>query len=92
MTDEKPSTELDRGHSERVQGAFDSFSRQVAEKLDDESRESVERLRRAASERDAQQLRRGLTDLRDRHGWLYRELAEHPEIATLLDELALLGL
>lgn len=92
MTDEKPPTELDRGHAERVHGAFDSFSRQVAEKLDDETRESVERLRRAASERDAQQLRRGLTALRDRHSWLYRELAEHPEIATLLDELALLGL
>jgi hypothetical protein len=92
MTDEKPSTEQDRDHAERVQGAFDSFSRQVHEKLDRDTRESVEKLRQAASEKDADQLRRHLTDLRDRHGWLYRELAEHPAIATLLDELALLGL
>jgi len=33
-----------------------------------------------------------LKELRDQHGWLYRELASHPRLANLLDELALLGL
>jgi len=35
---------------------------------------------------------RHLDDLRERHGWLYKELAEHPRVAQLLDELALFGL
>jgi hypothetical protein len=92
MTEEKPPTESDRDHAERVHGAFDSFTKHLHEKLDDETRESVEKLRLAASQKDADTIRRHLTDVRDRHGWLYRELAEHPQIATLLDELALLGL
>jgi hypothetical protein len=91
MTDEK-STDSDRVHAGRVRGAFDSFSDRLHGKLDDETRESVEKLRQAASEKDADTLRRHLTEVRDRHSWLYRELVEHPEIASLLDELALLGL
>lgn len=91
MADEK-STDSDRVHAGRVRGAFDSFSQRLHGKLDDETRESVEKLRQAASEKDADRLRRHLTEVRDRHSWLYRELVEHPEIASLLDELALLGL
>jgi Tfp pilus assembly protein PilO len=91
MTDEK-ATDSDRVHAGRVRGAFDSFSDRLHGKLDDETRESVEKLRQAASEKDADTLRRHLTEVRDRHSWLYRELVEHPEIASLLDELALLGL
>jgi len=91
MTDEK-STDSEQEHAGRVRGAFDSFSEHLHEKLDDETRESVDKLRRAASAKDADTLRRHLTEVRDRHSWLYRELVEHPEIAALLDELALLGL
>jgi len=91
MTDEE-STETEGLHADRVRGAFDSFSERLHGKLDDETRESVEKLRQAASEKDADTLRRRLTEVRDRHSWLYRELVEHPEIASLLDELALLGL
>ena len=91
MTDEE-STDSEREHAGRVSGAFDSFSERLHEKLDDETRESVEKLRKAASAKDADTLRRHLTEVRDRHSWLYRELVEHPEIASLLDELALLGL
>jgi DNA-binding transcriptional regulator GbsR (MarR family) len=92
MTDEKGSPEPDRDHAEKVGRAFESFSQQHSDKLDREARESIEKLRRAASEKDADTMRRHLTDVRERHSWLYRELAQHPEIATLLDELALLGL
>ena len=49
-------------------------------------------VREAAEARDGERLRGHLNDLSKRHGWLYRELASHPEIANLLDELALLGL
>jgi hypothetical protein len=91
MRDEE-STDSAQEHAVRVRGAFDSFSGGLHDKLDDETRESVEKLRQAASEKDADKLRRHLTEMRDRHGWLYRELVEHPAIATLLDELALLGL
>jgi hypothetical protein len=51
----------------------------------------VDRLREAAGAKDGDALRRQLTELRENHGWLYKELAAHPKVATLLDELALLG-
>jgi Tfp pilus assembly protein PilO len=52
----------------------------------------VEKLRAAAASKDGEALRAQLTDMRERHGWLYRELVAHPTVAALLDELALLGL
>jgi mevalonate kinase len=78
-------------HQERVREAFDAFHEKVSEKLDDTARESVERLRQAAAEKDAEKFREQMGEVQERHGWLYRELAEHPGIATLLDELALWG-
>jgi hypothetical protein len=78
-------------HSARVQEAFDSFHQKLGGRLDSDARESVERLREAAAQRDADKLREHLGEVKERHGWLYRELAEHPGIATLLDELALWG-
>jgi DNA-binding ferritin-like protein len=79
-------------HSDRVRKAFDSFTERLHERLDDQARGSVEQLREAASAKDAETMRQHLEELRKRHSWLYRELANHPEIATLLDELALMGL
>jgi hypothetical protein len=79
-------------HEARVHESFDSLHSQVGDRLDDAGRQAMERLRTAAAARDGEALRVGLKDLRDQHGWLYRELAAHPRIANLLDELALLGL
>jgi hypothetical protein len=79
-------------HETRVQKAFDSFHREVGDRLDSRARESVADVREAASAKDGERLRRQLNDLSQHHGWLYRELAAHPEVANLLDELALLGL
>ena len=84
---DRPSDE----HVERVQKTFDSFTEGVGDRLDDAARGSVERLREAAAARDAETVRQHLENVRERHGWLYRELAAHPGIATLLDELALWG-
>ncbi len=78
-------------HDKRVRDAFDSLDRHVGPRLDENSRRSVEELRSAASSRNAEGLRTGLTDVRERHGWLYRELAEHPDVSNLLNELALWG-
>ena len=79
-------------HTTRVRETFDSLKDKLGEKLDAEAREAVEKLRAAAAEKDGAALREQLTEVRERHGWLYRELVAHPRIATLLDELALLGL
>jgi hypothetical protein len=87
--DETPSESSD--HQSRVKEAFDAFHKKVGERLDDKARDTVERLRAAAAEKDAEKLREHLGEVKERHGWLYRELAEHPAIATLLDELALWG-
>lgn len=90
MAQEPPPPD-DSDHAARVHGAFDSLQQRLAGRLDAESRESLAALRTAAAERNAVQVRAELTGVQERHGWLYRELAEHPEIATLLDELALWG-
>jgi hypothetical protein len=88
MTDpEKPDE-----HAARVRETFDSLHATLGEKLDAEARESVEKLRAAAALKDGAALRAQLTDVRQRHGWLYRELVAHPRLSALLDELALLGL
>ena len=78
-------------HSARVREAFDSLHQKLGDRLDSGARESVERLRDAAARKDADSVREHMGAVREQHGWLYRELAEHPAIATLLDELALWG-
>ena len=78
-------------HSARVQQAFDSLHQKLGDRLDDGARASVEKLREAAASRDAEKMREHMGEVREQHGWLYRELAEHPAIATLLNELALWG-
>jgi hypothetical protein len=88
MTDAAPPPD---DHSARVQEAFDSLHQKLGDRLDSGARESVERLREAAASRDAEKVREQMGEVREKHGWLYRELAEHPAIATLLDELALWG-
>jgi hypothetical protein len=84
--------ERDDEHAERVRESFDSLHDKVGARMNESQRAALENLRAAAHARDGDALRKGLKDLRDRHGWLYRELAEHPRVANLLDELALLGL
>lgn len=86
----KPSTSPD-DHADRVREAFDSLREKLGERLDADAEESIAKLRDAAAQKDAEKLRGHLGEVQERHGWLYRELAEHPGIATLLDELALWG-
>lgn len=78
-------------HAERVHESFDALQQKVGSKLDAASRTAIEKVRIAAAERDAAALKAHVEALRERHGWLYKELAAHPQIATWLDELALLG-
>jgi hypothetical protein len=78
-------------HEARVREAFDALHRCVGPRLDERSRGTLEGIRTAASRRDAEGLRRELTAAQTEHGWLYRELAEHPAVANLLNELALWG-
>ena len=90
MTDED-RTRRDEAHETRVQDAFDSFVERHGERLDEDGHGLLERMREAASKKDQERLREHLTEARERHGWLYRELAAHPQLATVLDELALWG-
>ena len=85
---ERPDDE----HAERVSRSFDALHEKVGAKLGTDAREAMDKLQQAAADKNGDALRTGLKDLRDRHGWLYRELAAHPQVATLLDELALIGL
>ena len=65
-------------HETRVRDAFDSLHRTNGQ-------------REAADRRDRDTHRRELTAVQEKHGWLYRELAEHPELSNILNELALWG-
>jgi hypothetical protein len=78
-------------HAARVRESFDALHEQVGGRLDDSSRAAIDRLRRAAVSKDGAALRTHMAELEEQHSWLYQELAAHPRIATLLDELALLG-
>ena len=78
-------------HETRVRDAFDSLHKNIGARLDDSARTSLDGLRTAAERRDAESLRRELSNVQEKHGWLYRELAEHPVISNLLNELALWG-
>ena len=78
-------------HEARVHEVFDAFHEKLGARLDGDARESVERIREAAAEKDADKLREHMTQVQEQHGWLYRELAEHPAVANLLTELALWG-
>ena len=78
-------------HAERVHASFDALHEKVAPRLDAESRTAIEKVRVAAAEGDREAMRSHMEALRERHGWLYKELASHPQVATLLDELALWG-
>jgi hypothetical protein len=82
----------DRDHDRRVSESFDALHEKVGGRLDDAGRDAIRKIREAAAAKDTAALQSHLTDLRERHGWLYNELAEHPRVAQLLDELALFGL
>ena len=75
----------------RVHASFDALQQKVEGRLDDASRSAIEKVRRAAAEGDRESTRAHLDALREDHGWLYKELAAHPKVAALLDELALWG-
>ncbi len=79
-------------HDERVRTAFDDLHQSLGERATPEARESVEKLREAALGRDGERVRTLLEEVRERHGWLYEELARHPKLAELINELALMGL
>jgi len=87
MADKPPTDD----HASRVHASFDALHEKVGGQLDAASRTAIEKVRVAAADRDRDALRARMEELRDRHGWLYKELAAHPQVATLLDELALWG-
>ena len=90
--DEIRANEGGEERSSRLHADFDELHERVRDRLDEPGRQAMERVRNAAATRDGDELRKGLVSLRNEHGWLYRELATHPRLANLIDELALLGL
>jgi hypothetical protein len=88
MSDEKKD---DPGHEGRVHAAFDSLHESLGPRVGPDERETLERVREAALRRDAGSVRDGLSAVRERHGWLWEEMAKHPQLASLIDELSLWG-
>ena len=88
----EPPARKDEDNASKIRADFDELHDRLGERLDEPGRAAIQRVRDAAAARNGAELRRGLVTLRDEHGWLYKELATHPRLANLLDELALLGL
>ncbi len=78
-------------HPERVQRAFDDLHERLGDRPTGEERERLARLREAAQARDAAGMRDELARVKERHGWIYEELSRHPDVAALVNELALWG-
>ena len=93
MADEKtiPPGPGDAARKGRVAEAFNDFHQTLGDSLPHPARESLEKLRDAVAAQDAEQARRHLLDVKEKHGWLYTQLAEHPEVAALINELAIWG-
>ena len=87
-----PKPESDGQHQDRVRAAFDDLGAKLGDRVSPEARATVEGLREAALERDAEKVRGHLDDLKEKHGWLWEELTAHPRVAALVNELALMGL
>jgi hypothetical protein len=82
----------DDAHEGRVHESFGAFRDTLGDRVDAEAQKWIDRLRDSLAAKDTESGRKHLSDIRERHSWLYEELAAHPRIANLLDELALLGL
>ena len=79
-------------HQARVRAAFDDLGAKLGDRVSPEARATVESLRTAALEKDAESVRGHLDALKEKHGWLWEELTAHPRVAALINELALFGL
>ena len=75
----------------RVAEAFRDLHQTLGDSLPHPARESLEKLRDAVAEQDAERARRHLLQVKEEHGWLYTQLANHPEVAALINELAIWG-
>lgn len=89
MNDEpkKPGEE----HRDRVGKSFDDFVQSLPQELPGAARQDLHELRDAIAAGRPEDARRQLASVRERHGWLYEELARHPALSTLFNELALWG-
>ncbi len=96
MSDDRPgpaAPTTDPGdRSRRVREAFDALEASLGERATPEARAAVEKLRSALLAGDAALVRDRISEVKEHHGWLHSELARHPRIAELVNELALMGL
>jgi len=89
--DENEKKPDDERHEDRVNRAFDALHEGLGPRLTDEHKETIERLRAATAGRDAEGVRAHLTSVKESDSWLYRELSAHPQVAALINELAVWG-
>jgi hypothetical protein len=83
--------DLPKDHARRVSSAFEDLDKRLPQPVSAEAREKIDGLREAVAAGDSTKARAHLSEVKQRHGWLYTELASHPEISALINELALWG-
>lgn len=96
MDDERtrplPRAPLGDEYHDRVNSAFDDLDAKLGDRATPEARASFANLRAATLEKNAARLREHLDEVKQKHGWLWEELAAHPRVAALVNEFALIGL
>ncbi len=78
--------------SGEVHEAFDDLHEKIGSRHTSDSKIRVEALREAVLAQDAASVKAHLEEMKTSHGWLWTELTTHPRVASLMNELALLGL
>ena len=83
-------TDRDREYANRIAGAFGSFEKKLGERFTKEE-ERVIGIREAALKGDKAELEKHLAKTKSETSWLYEELMKHPEISSIMRELAIMG-
>ncbi len=77
--------------SEEVRKAFDAMHQSVADKVSEAEKAHLIAIKEAAVTQDSKKLKGHLETTKSESNWLYEELMKHPEVSSILRELAIMG-
>ena len=77
--------------SEEVRKAFDAMHQSVADKVSETEKANLIAIKEAAASQDNEKLQGHLEKTKSESNWLYEELMKHPEVSSILRELAIMG-
>jgi hypothetical protein len=76
---------------EEVRKAFDAMHQSVSDKVSEAEKAHLIAIKEAAAAQDNEKLQGHLDRTKTESSWLYEELMKHPEVSSILRELAIMG-